>query len=90
MERTLRQTVVIGPGGRFEGSAPGFAPGTEAEIILIFPDEPQAGPQVSREELLKRMWELSDKAIAEGMGTWDIDQTNAEVHAIRYGDREGY
>ena len=90
MAREYRQTVVIGPGGTFEGCAPDLEPGTTAEVFVseIAKRVSRTPKAEEREMTLRHMWELSDRAIAEGMETWDLDRVNAEVAERRGGDRE--
>lgn len=90
MERALRQTVVIGPEGRFEGKAPGFPMGATAEIIVLplEADWEAEEREAERQEWLRKAWAISDRATFDDAEVWDVDRINAEVQARRHGDRE--
>ncbi len=89
--RELRRKVVVGLEGRLEIARTDLVPGTTAEVIVLFADEDREAEIIARKQaFLEKAWMISDKAIAEGMETWDIDRINQEVAERRYGDRERY
>lgn len=68
------------PRSRMTARWPAIALATYSKSMVVHSEaeESRIAPE-RRKAVVERAWALRDKAVAEGLETWDLDRVNAEL-----------